>query len=381
MKKFLPILVIILSTIFVSSVQAFTITSCSIEGNETNIFYANDTVYVESVSNITPITAPVDIYIINDVNTYWIEGMVLVDVSTGKRTIATNSSGYLEISKIWSPILIPGYYDIVVDANRDGMYNTSIDFIDNSTATGFEVLAIPAPTLDFSVGSNSPTDHTWNLNYSGYNTMLQLKLTAGPVEDVKINSIYLSASGTGNDKTGIRVAHLILDDNGNGIYDQDEKILSFGQYLKDDGILAFNIENGYNIPINRTVYMIIVYSMTNSNSSNGTYSFQISSISAAGAYTEKQVTMAGFPISSARKTVRAATTTETTTTVSTSTSSETTITTTTIPTTTTTSVLPSFFKSKWFYIVLIAFLIIGIVTFVIIFIRRGPTPGSGAGGT
>jgi hypothetical protein len=377
MKKILLMAGIILFTAFISSVnsaQAQSIISCNSTGSEINTFYTNETVYAASSINISTTSTPVYIYIVSDNNT-WANGTALTDVSGGDETATTNSSGYLEIKRIWSPTLTIGKYDIVVDVNGDGIYNSSIDYVDSLTATGFEVIPLPIPTLALALGPNSSSSHTWNLGNGSYNVMLQLKLTTGTVEDVKISSISLAASGTGNDKTGISFVTLVLDD-GNGKYDQGETLLSYGQYARDDGVLVLDIENGYVVPSNQTAYMLIVYTMTNSSSNGNTYNFQVASVSAAGATTARQVTPTGLPITSATKTiVVAGATTTTTTTSSTSTST----TTTTQPTTTTTSFiqLPQF-GSNWIYIVLVAGLVpvaIAVIILAVLFFRKRQKPG------
>lgn len=358
-------------TVFISISHAQPIVSCNATGDETNTFYTNKTVYVESSTNITTSATPVGIYIVNDSNS-WANGTVLNDVSGGNETNTTNSSGYLELTRIWSPILTIGEYDIVVDVNRDGVYNSTVDFVDNLTTTGFEVIAVPVPTLDIDVGPNSPPNHNWNLTDSDYNVMLQLELTAGPVEDVKINSMAIAASGTGDDKNGVQVIRLILDENGNGVYDQGESLLAFGQYIRDDAFATLDIQNGeYVIPVNKTVYIIIIYTMSGSSSDGDTYKFEADSISAVGATTGAQVKIIGLPVGSALKTIVAqGITSTTTTTSSTTSSSSTTLTTISSTTSTTTSTPPPQVESSWIYVILIVALLCSIPIFLVIFFSR-----------
>ena len=46
---------------------------------------------------------------------------------------------------IWHAPLSPGQYDIVIDANRNGVYNAATDGLD-SGSPGFIVLANPPPS-------------------------------------------------------------------------------------------------------------------------------------------------------------------------------------------------------------------------------------------
>lgn len=376
MKKFLLIIGIIFLTSFTKSVHAQVI-SCNETGSEINTFYANETVYVKSDSNITVAATQVDIYIVNDINN-WTNGTNLTDVSGGKKTNTTNSSGYLEIMKTWSPTLSVAKYDIVVDVNRDGVYNSTVDYVDSLTATGFEVLPVPVPTITFAIGSNSPANHNWYVSNTSYNEMLQLKINASSFEDVKIKSIGLVASGSGNDKTGIHYVTLISDDNANGKFDQGENILAFGEYSGDDGFLVFNLNNGdgYVVQANKTIYMLILYSMTNSSSNGDTYSFKVSSVAATGSTTGRVASTPGIPITSATKTAVAAIVTTTSTAItstsivaSSATSTSTSITTTTVsPTSTTVPTQPPS-GPGWMNIVLIAGLIpVAVIAVILAFI-------------
>ena len=369
MKKILFTFGIIFFTLFANSTQA-QLVSCNSTGSEINTFYANETIYVKSTANITVNETSVDIYIVAN-NNSWINGSSLTDVSGGKKTNTTNSTGYLEIIKIWSPTLNVGLYDIVVDVDKNGLYNSTMDYVDSLTTTGFEVLTTPVPTLALSLGPNNPSNHNWNLGNYSYNTMLQLKLVTGLYEDIKITSMSLAAGGTGNDKDGVQIIYLFSDDNGNSAFDQGENILSFGQYGRDDGLLMLNIENGYTIAANKTSYIIMVYTMTNSSSNGNTYSFQIASLTAEGVGSGLKVTPTGFPINSAVKTVVGATTT--TTTVETTTTLVSSTTTTTIPTTTTTSPPSSPLGIDWIYIILIAGLVpvaILVIVLAYLFFKR-----------
>ncbi|MFZ1039335.1 MAG: hypothetical protein WAN53_05580, partial [Candidatus Bathyarchaeia archaeon] len=42
--------------------------------------------------------------------------------------------------KLWDPPLTGGDYDIVVDRNRNGVYDEGIDVVDSFTLVGFDVI-------------------------------------------------------------------------------------------------------------------------------------------------------------------------------------------------------------------------------------------------
>jgi len=286
--------------LLVNSANAQTIWSSNATGSEKNLFYSNESVYVTS-RNISTTTITVDIYVVNDSNA-WINNTVLTSYGVSATgTVTTNASGYIEPTLIWSS-LITGSYDIVVDVNRDGNYTSNVDYVDNLTVAGFTVVAVPVPTLTFSVGPKSPSDHIWNVSSTGDNVMLQLKVKADN-ENVKINSFDMTASGSGDDKTGISLIRLTLDDNNNGIYESNETLLGYGKFNNDNGVLILSIGNGYTIPTGATTYFLFLYTMSSSVSAGNNFSFQILSSSAVGASSGKTAKLGGLPINSAVKTI------------------------------------------------------------------------------
>jgi len=56
---------------------------------------------------------------------------------------------------VWHTPLVPGSYDIVVDANRNGFYNATTDGLD-SGSPGFIVLANPPPSPPADVPALTP---------------------------------------------------------------------------------------------------------------------------------------------------------------------------------------------------------------------------------
>lgn len=371
MKKLPSLMFLLVLLLFLLPVQAAgaDIWASNSTGNERNSFYTNDTVYVTSDS-ITSGAASVDVYITTDNNT-WPDNTTLNDVSTGYKTISTNASGQVPTTAIWSNPAV-GSYDIVVDVDRDGRYNSSTDYVDNASTTGFEVTLAPIPTITATKGDNSPASHSWEAGNASYNVMLQIKLTAGSVENVRMNSIGITAGGSGDDSSGISTVLLVLDANNNSEYDPGESLLAYGNYLWDDGVLMMTIEDGYDITKNDNASMIIAYTM-HDGSDGDTFYFNLVSIGATGATSGGQATTYGLPITSATKTIAVtATTTTTTTTIATTT---TTAPTTTIPTTTTlitTTTLPEGGKIDYTLAAIIVTIVAAAAVGIVIFIKMRP---------
>jgi hypothetical protein len=372
------ILFLILLFLFINPVNAQNILSTNSTGGEQNTFYSNESVYTMSTVNITTNSTIVRIYIVSD-NNSWTNGTTLTDASTGYRTATTNDTGYLTNTRIWSPTLTIGKYDIVVDANNDGKYNTTFDFVDNLTITGFEVIAVPKPSIVASRGEQSPSNHDWDLaNGDANNLMFQLKLTAGSVEDVKITDVFIEASGTGNDKTEIKSVTLVHDTNNNGIFDSNENILGLDAFDRDNGVIDFSL-NDFILRTNSSTNLIFIYRMSNSSSNGETFSFQLTFITAEGVNSKEIAEINGLPISSAMTTIIANPTTttilSTTTTVPSNATTTTVISITTTTQSTTTTTLPQeipnfidtifdFLKSNW--ILVLVLIVIPLILAIVI---------------
>jgi len=158
-------------------------------------------------------------------------------------------------------------------------------------------------SLIVSEGPQTPEDHDWN--YTGetdpYNEMFQLMVEAW-AEDFNVSSVTLQAAGTGNDTKSIIEVNLILDNNGNGQYDNGESFLSNGTYLADNGLLTLSIDGGYVISKGASVYFLIVYQMADPLTLGENFMFNVTAIDATGSIDDSQ-NVAGLPTSSGTKTI------------------------------------------------------------------------------
>ena len=344
---------------------ASTIFTSDSSGTQKTTFYTNETIYLApSATNITTNATSVTIYIVSDSNS-WTNQTVLRDASgSGYKNITTNATGFLTaMTVLWASSQKSGNYDIVVDVNSNSLYDTGVDIVFDPSVAGFQIVSLPVPTLTVALGGNTTVNHNYTIPSNNTdNVMMQMKMTAGSFEDVKVNSLSIIANGTGDDAKGMSMIKIILDSNGDGLYNTSETLLGAGKYLRDNGVAQVNFYDGYIIPINGTAYFLIVYTMSNSSSNNDTYSFQLTSVSAVGRSdgVEARTTMGS--VSSAMKTISAAAVTTSSTTTSTL---ETT--TSGISTTTTTS------SQKWptyYWIYLAAGVSITVIIFFLVFWLR-----------
>jgi hypothetical protein len=113
--------------------------STNAQGSTKDVYRTNETIYASG--NHFPVNANVCIYIVED--RAWTDAdPVPADVSgDGMNTVQTDGSGNLEPVSVWEPPLTVGEYDIVFDANCNGIYDAGTDVVDNPNHPGFAVIA------------------------------------------------------------------------------------------------------------------------------------------------------------------------------------------------------------------------------------------------
>ncbi len=106
-----------------------TIESCDSTGAEVDTFNPSETVYVTGENYGS--SASYAIYVVEDVAT-WVEGMSIpARVAGTTSTVTSNGAGIVGPAAVWSAPLMPGKYDIVVDVNGNGKYDSGIDALDS----------------------------------------------------------------------------------------------------------------------------------------------------------------------------------------------------------------------------------------------------------
>lgn len=108
-----------------------TLESCDADGEEKDSFATNQVVYVKGNGFPEPPDGPYwfDIYIVKDVD--WIDGMAIPACILGTE-MQIPVAGDLASTPVWSPPLTPGSYDIVIDLDRDGVYDAGYDHLDDN---------------------------------------------------------------------------------------------------------------------------------------------------------------------------------------------------------------------------------------------------------
>ena len=121
--------------------------SSDVAGDFQDSFCTNEIVYAmgdlggASESGLAAISAR--IYVTQNRN--WPDGCYPITDIIAQRDFQTMGGAGTFIEVAWGPPLIPGDYDIVLDEDQDGVYNSSYDAVDGATDVGFTVLG-PTPT-------------------------------------------------------------------------------------------------------------------------------------------------------------------------------------------------------------------------------------------
>jgi len=307
----------------------------------------------------------VSVYIVVDSNS-WSNQTVLHDVrSTGFKNFTTNATGFLNTTNaIWLPILNVGNYDVVIDVNGNGIYDSGTDFVFDPTVTGFQVVPLPAPTLVVAAGENNTVNKTVTLPTSSPQTvMMQIKMTAGSSEAVSLTSMSLWAMGSGDSSKGISLVTLVQDLNQSGVYNPSDPVLAGSKYF-NAGIATLDLSTPQVILPGQSVYFLIVYSLTNSSKNGDTYGFQIITAQATGGTTVDIVnanTQINSPTITISSSISASTTTAQTQTP-------------VISQTSTTTTTPAFTFSNYFWIFVAGAISITVLIFFIILYTRASRP-------
>ena len=93
-------------------------------GNDKELFESSDSMYASVQAAGQTVTFYVTAHHLT-----WVDGDVLADVSGGAEMLTLNPSG-VQTVQVWVPLLISGSYDVVLDANNNGVFDSGIDSTD-----------------------------------------------------------------------------------------------------------------------------------------------------------------------------------------------------------------------------------------------------------
>lgn len=132
----------------VVTVPCPTIESTDSIGNRKDIFYLDETVYVNGTGY--PPSRLFNLYIVEDVAA-WTDGMLIQSGVLGTTaTVSSNSLGNIFAETGWNPPLNLGGFDIIVDVDNNDVYNIHVDALDDNdvdSTAGFIVVPVPEPPV------------------------------------------------------------------------------------------------------------------------------------------------------------------------------------------------------------------------------------------
>ncbi|MBI2930505.1 MAG: hypothetical protein HYY16_02545, partial [Planctomycetes bacterium] len=130
-----------------------------------------------------------------------------------------------------------------------------------SAAFSFNAVGSTVGSLTVQLGPNSPPAST-QLNTAQNLSVIQLRLAASSQEHVRIDSLRVTGTGTGDEAAHISGVRLYHDVNGNGLLDPDIDVLLAGPmtYPVDDGAITFQGLNQV-VPAGESRDWIVTYSL------------------------------------------------------------------------------------------------------------------------
>jgi hypothetical protein len=140
--------------------------------------------------------------------------------------------------------------------------------------------------------------------------VLQIQVANPSNSTVTLTSLKLTASGSGNDATGITNVSLYRDTNKNGVLDSGDTLITSGTYGADNGTLTLSMGNAINA--NSTADYLVVYSFS-TTAQAGTYQVTVVSnadVSGTGPGGQN-IQITGAPVSSSVASIVEATLTPT----------------------------------------------------------------------
>jgi hypothetical protein len=161
------------------------------------------------------------------------------------------------------------------------------------------VVAVSAPGLAVSAGAGNPGPSA-EAPGATVVRMLHLRLSAGSAQGIRLQSLALSASGSGNDATELGTVTLWRDTGGNGLVDLGDAQAGTGTFTADDGSILFDLSAEPVIPAGGSVLYLAVASLQATAVAGSTFAFTVSpalDVVSEGATTSAAVTAEGNAVS------------------------------------------------------------------------------------
>ena len=153
--------------------------------------------------------------------------------------------------------------------------------------------------VEASAGHNTPDDHDWTPNGITPNVLLQLDLLAIG-EDFTVTDITLSF--TRGDTAHVIAVLIILDVDGNGVYDATDELVGTGL---GQATQTINLDPTVLVSQGETEHFLIALTMATTAVEGATYSVDVTDVDVVGAI-DSSTQVVSLPIRSSTKTIIAA---------------------------------------------------------------------------
>ena len=174
---------------------------------------------------------------------------------------------------------------------------------------------VPSPTPETIQVVADPSSPGSSIQIPGASAIpvLEISATNSGSDPANMTSLKVTASGSGQDASGISAVALYLDANDNGIVDGADTFLTSGTYSVDNGTLTLNFTN--TVAASSTAHYLVVYSFS-ASAPAGTYQATLANnadVTGTNGTTGLSVQVNGAPVNGAVITIVGATNTFTTT--------------------------------------------------------------------
>jgi hypothetical protein len=167
------------------------------------------------------------------------------------------------------------------------------------------VVSLTSPGLAVQAGPGNPGPSAERPGASGVR-MLHLQLTAGAAEGVRVQSLTIHATGSGDDAAELGTVALWRDVDGNGFADAGEPSAGTGTFTADEGTVTFTLTSEPAIAAGTTAWYLAAVDVRPAAMPGSAFSFSLTptaDVSATGASTSSAAEVSGAGVSGGVKTV------------------------------------------------------------------------------
>jgi expansin (peptidoglycan-binding protein) len=158
------------------------------------------------------------------------------------------------------------------------------------------------PTLSVSVGASSPGNSTEQPGAFNIE-VIQVQVTNSSSIPATLTNLTLSATGSGNDQTGMSSVQVYID-NGNGVLDGSDFLLDSDTYSSNDGTISITLNSSVSAG---AVLNYLVVDNFSATAPDGTYIASVNAGGLSGTCAYGSVQFSGLPVTGAVITIAHAT--------------------------------------------------------------------------